>query len=299
MIQETAQPTAPVFEGLPAIFGEAIDPEASRYDLARPWVAGGYIYGTNGRMAVRVPAIALPDSVVALYDLPPAPEKRRPGVAAMFEDYARDVREGKYDDDPTPLPAVPTPYRRCRSCVDAETPIVKCSTCRGKGTLECSECDGSGVAECDMGHEHTCDDCYGDGRIECEDCGGEGKTTCDECEGTRYVEDNRAVAVRLGCEADPRPYLMVAWLVGKLRLAGITEARLPRAAVTPIPGSSIETLNPVRFVFDAGRPGDRLGEGYAMPMSPGAIEHGRATGDDIEYPAELLGRSSTQESTTS
>lgn len=113
-----------------------------RYALDKPWVAGGWLNATDGKVAVRVPAAGQPDT--------PAVEKRVPNIASVLP---------PVDGDWQPWPNV----ERCESCestgvVECENccGVGQCNGCRCKGDHECGICDGTGTILC-----HKCRDVGG------------------------------------------------------------------------------------------------------------------------------------------
>ena len=171
-MSETAAEVAPdVFDLLPAIFRDCVDPEAKRYDLATPFPAEGFAYATDGRIAVRMPLASLAPEAAALVVV--GEKGRRPKVQDLWATRPAEAFEAEPVAIPEPLPA-PGP----------------CGECGGKGEVEardCEECDGSGEVTCDYDCEHDCPDCDGSGETE----GG----TCPECHGDGLSRDFMGIAV--------------------------------------------------------------------------------------------------------
>jgi hypothetical protein len=115
-----------------------------------PWIKDGYLYATNGHVAVRTP-MPLMNSTG---DFPPASTLN--WNASDYLDEAIELSE------PGPL-------------LDRS----KCKACDGKGNVDkkvCTSCEG-GEIECNLGHYHECEECNGDGVIT---SGG----PCYECDST-------------------------------------------------------------------------------------------------------------------
>lgn len=137
-----------------------------KYALSKPFRVGDYVYATDGRGAIRLPADMLPDA---------ATEGKFPPVL--------DLPWGVTGKVEHPIP----------SAISAQ--VVPCESCRGDGTQhekECPECYGVGDVECSQcGHMAMCDRCYGRGTVS-----GDRKSPCIQCDGTgEKVND---VARRIG-----------------------------------------------------------------------------------------------------
>lgn len=134
------------------------DPEATRFPLGLPFVQGGFLCATNGRIAIRVPS-SDPDTT-------PENGGRLPRMADIFKSMPKNISryeawpEAKYSHQE-------------RDCL----------TCKGKGRVNqhpCQECDGDGMVECETcGHEDECKVCDGHG-----ECGG---SKCKACNGKMQV----------------------------------------------------------------------------------------------------------------
>jgi len=108
-----------------------------RHYLHKPMRHDGYIYATNGHIAVRI----VDDPSI---DANPIDEKLSRTLPAMLDE---DAVERAW----RPVPAVDTSCAR------------PCPTCEGTGrTVECESCDGNGEFE-RFGHIYDCKECDGDG----------------------------------------------------------------------------------------------------------------------------------------
>jgi hypothetical protein len=128
--------------------------DGTRYKLSTPFSIEDYTYACDGRLIIRVPAIA---------------EARRDnvpdGVPEVIPPPGEDWRDVEYPPGWQSFEATPT----------------KCESCKGVGKLpECRKCDGTG--ECDYCGE-TCRRCDGTGiyddnkdtpTVHCENCDGTG-----------------------------------------------------------------------------------------------------------------------------
>lgn len=128
------------------------DPTANRFAIGKPWVFGGWLYATNGRIAVRVPS-SEPDS---------APEEL--SFVKGYELF------GNFRDCPIDWPTLPHIAVACRECNGTGRKLITCATCKGDGQHYC-----------DCGNEHDCGHCGGSGTVP-------GKERCIFCLGTRKVE---------------------------------------------------------------------------------------------------------------
>ncbi len=99
----------------------------SRYNITEPWVAGGYLVATDGRVCIRVRCEGVPESpLVNGQKFPPTNELK--------------WDEG-WNDTPIVFGDIPEP------------PLVDCEKCFG------------GDCTCDCGHEHACKTCGGTGAV--------------------------------------------------------------------------------------------------------------------------------------
>ena len=117
---------------LPPIFKAICDTLASRLLLAEKgwacasWLENGYIYATDGFIAVRIPD--------GDWDVPPPGSGRRPGVQKLA---------WSASDYETTAVTIPTP---------------------SPGNTNCAECDGTGHCECkECGQDRECPRCNGSG----------------------------------------------------------------------------------------------------------------------------------------
>lgn len=140
----------PLIDTLDPIFADCVADEDGRYTLTEPWIRQGFIYATDGRIAVRQP-ITQPDTTD--YGSPA-------NAGQMFDD-------SKLTGKAITLPDIgPEPSAICTDCKGRKP--KKCGTCHGSGECACSVCDS----------QHTCGSCDGHGkRPWCSPCDGEGTIT--------------------------------------------------------------------------------------------------------------------------
>jgi len=123
---------------------------------AKPWFEDGYVYASDGRIIVKVPAA----------DYPAATTTSKVSAAEVV---ARFWPDKPYTLEPMPAIAANT--------------MQKCPDCEGHGTtyVQCTDCDGTGTCMCDnCGNEHECKTCNGKGFVyssteQCTHCTGTGK----------------------------------------------------------------------------------------------------------------------------
>lgn len=171
--------------------------DGTRYKLSTPFSIEDYTYACDGRIIIRVPAIA---------------EARRDnvpeGVANVMPPPGDDWREVEY----------PPGWE------SFEAPTKKCESCNGVGKIpECRKCDGTG--ECDHCGE-TCCRCDGTGLD--ADGNGEPKAHCEDCDGTGQHEPPFLVSLNRGGVTVNLKYLkLIAALPGaKLKHRGDEKAVL-------------------------------------------------------------------------
>lgn len=177
--------------------------EHHRFQTQEPFSLGdGWLYATNGRVAVRVPS-----------NDPAAEGRKLPKSIAEFAQWAAG------ESAALPIPDVMT------------LPFDPCSECGGKGKTperrECSTCEGEGDVECDMGHYHPCEDCGGKGYctikgrvIDCPDCVN-GRAIVEWCGatwGARLFRDIASLPTPVG-KVIPRGETS-AYLVGRFEAGG-------------------------------------------------------------------------------
>lgn len=141
--------------------------DGTGYKLSTPFSIDDYTFACDGRIIIRVPAIA---------------EARRDdvpnGVANAMPPPAEDWREVEY----------PPGWE------SFDAPSVKCESCSGVGKIpECQKCDGTG--ECDHCGV-TCRRCDGTGLD--VDGNGEPKEHCKNCDGTGSHEPAFLVSLNRG-----------------------------------------------------------------------------------------------------
>lgn len=165
-------------------------PLTYKYSMDAPFRVGEFVYATDGKACVRVPASAAPEV---------GESDKAPPVQEVF--YA-DI--GGMTAYPIP-PGLPKDR-------------FPCSVCKGDGkahTIMCPACDGDGWTECEeCGAEHDCEDCNGSGDIP-----GNGEGPCECCNGTGTEAAD--IRRRIG----PVTYLN-EMLLDRVRRAGATEARV-------------------------------------------------------------------------
>lgn len=155
----------PVFDLLPGIFRDCVDPEDHRYSLGLPFVRGEWAYATDGCIIVRTRATP---SVIALL---PIGDRRVPRCEGIFDDaveYAPEAVAFEVDE-PAECPGCDgrrhIPERRCDECDgDGETACPccrqdrKCPECGGKGTFPagpCRDCSGTGYDFDGASYDHA------------------------------------------------------------------------------------------------------------------------------------------------
>lgn len=139
--------THPVFDLLPVIFRDCVCDSYTKFCLEYPQQVGDYVYATDGRICVRMPAT--PALVAVLPDI--APKKFPEAAGQSF------ATRDRWEADPTPLPSM-SHLKRCEDCGGAGVlPRRRCTCkmyddedapCHGKGTIPagpCWECDGTGI----------------------------------------------------------------------------------------------------------------------------------------------------------
>jgi len=141
--------------------------DGARYKLSTPFSIDDYTYACDGRIIIRVPAIA---------------EARRDNVPDSVENV---IPPPGYDWQDVEYPP---------GWESFDAPPKKCESCNGVGELpECRKCDGTG--ECDHCGE-TCSRCDGTGL----DADGKGEPTlhCEDCNGTGNHEPSFLVSLNRG-----------------------------------------------------------------------------------------------------
>lgn len=123
-----------VFVGLPAIFRESVSEDVGgRFRTERPFVIDGFVYATDGRIAVRVPVQTVPSIMPEWSD----EDRKLPrDITGIFE------KAIKGTGPPSALP-------------DGIA-----------GTVSCKLCKRAGTVECEFGYEHPCSSCDGKGESE-------------------------------------------------------------------------------------------------------------------------------------
>lgn len=141
-----------------AILDIFTEKDGFRYSLAMPHRANGFLYASNGYIAVRVP------------DDPAIPCCENNGNS-MFVDLPKNVEKllsntSDYDFQPIILPEPVN--EACPKC-KGYCHFIKCVECDGKGefkhgsyTYSCKACDGKGNKPSMLGND-DCDECNGSG----------------------------------------------------------------------------------------------------------------------------------------
>jgi hypothetical protein len=200
-------------------------PSDPREHLQKPFRVGEWVYATDGRAAVRVPANACPD-VTEIAD----PNATGPkAIGGLFD------RAIAFPGDFMQIPALGD--------------VLRCRACRGAGKLwvsECPDCDGEGS----FWHgrqKYDCQNCEDEAGAEPgwivvgSDAKGAKQVVCECCDGLGFeLYSNGAVAVRSAHYS--RVYLA-------------RFAVLPNVRVRP--GQSAEQMTPpavaALFEFDGGQ----------------------------------------------
>jgi hypothetical protein len=153
----TTTPAEALFSLLPPIFRDCTCPVVVRYDLSTPFVSGEFVYATNARVIVRLPATAEIKQAFAAIPV----ENRRIGKPES-------IFVGDYSATPIAVPKF-SGLPPCKACKGAgNLPERHCPECRGSGKVTCPCCDTTG----------DCGECDGGGTIgagPCDGCGGLGR----------------------------------------------------------------------------------------------------------------------------
>lgn len=180
-----------------AILDIFTEKDGFRYSLAMPHRANGFLYASNGYIAVRV------------QDDPAIPCCENNGTP-LFVDIPKNVEKwlsntSDFDFQPIVLP---------------EPVNETCPNCKGSGLfIKCVECDGTGEFE-HGDYTYTCKSCDGKGRkksdtgnLDCEECNGSGvREAFIPLRGMFFLPTSiRAIAVLPGIElaAIPGPFMQV------------------------------------------------------------------------------------------
>ncbi len=132
-------------------------PGGLKYDLKSPFVHGGYLCATDGRILVRVKTNLLNDT-----------EKRLPDIKSILELY--DFVAEKPESLTTPC----SELILCPECLSSGRKQKTCPTCDGGGMCYCTACD----------NYNNCDTCDGNGTVRSNV--GE---ICENCQGTCKVKE--------------------------------------------------------------------------------------------------------------
>lgn len=125
------EPKIDPFLGLPGIFRECVAASSVSYNVSTPWISDGWVYATDGRIAIRTATdLVDADTVETLraLDEKPGPRPRVADIDRVFR-LDHEIRE-----ESTPIP-------------DSVTEKATCDECGGNGIChgsECDECDGAG-----------------------------------------------------------------------------------------------------------------------------------------------------------
>lgn len=186
------------------------------HHLQTPMRGGGYLYATNGHIAVRIP-----DDPAVQADHPPFP--------SLLELFGRTTK----DSDWQAAPCInPTDYRHCDECL-------------GTGSVRsCDCCDGQGQFE-RRGYWHECEPCNASGTVSAEPEAA-GARSCPVCLGSGIHHHD---GVDIGCAHYAARYL---WLIGTHFLgAEIAPRPFPKDGDQPNPafwraGDALGLLMPMR-----------------------------------------------------
>ena len=142
-----------------------------RYELTQPFTAGEFTYATDGRIAVRVPAIPGADATPKKTDLTKA--------------FAHDATLRKPIELPRGWQDFPELKGPCNSCkgTGKYPEMIECDTCDGSGEVTCSECD----------NDHDCKDCNGKGEVR-----GNVNAVCENCHGACEVPHTTPISANRG-----------------------------------------------------------------------------------------------------
>lgn len=144
-----------------AILDLFTEKDGIRISLAMPQRANGYLYASNGRMAVRIdddPTVdcAQNDGNKRFIDLPPGVER----LLSSVKEY----------DNFQPFVVPEAEKEKCREC-DGHGHFCRCEECNGDGEFwhgshlyECKHCDGGGEIPSTSGTD--CETCGATGQIE-------------------------------------------------------------------------------------------------------------------------------------
>lgn len=117
------------------------DPDMdSRFALQTPFVQGGVLYATDGKIMATLPAVGESDTVRENNGRLPH------GCDNIMLGYSS-IAENEWHEMPGPN--------------------LDCATCDGNGRAECPHCYGDGAHECKCGHSHDCGNCT-DGKVTCD-----------------------------------------------------------------------------------------------------------------------------------
>jgi hypothetical protein len=133
--------------------------------LKKPWTRGGFAYGCNGHILVRIPT-----------NEPDAAEGNP--IADKADELLEKAGKAAY----IALPAF-TPPRRCLGCGGDGRRLM----------LQCPDCEGDGYFHRGR-HEYECKECEGDGLLDADEAtDGAAMHDCPECGGIGYHESSAPV----------------------------------------------------------------------------------------------------------
>lgn len=147
--------TAAIFDLLPPIFRDAVDPDPDRkFWLCHPRIVGDHVYATDARICVRAPATSEHDA--AMPALPEGKKFVKPeSLLAVFGD------DSAWHAEPTSLPPLDG-FERCAACAGTGRLLErKCGGCDDGWDDEPRGCNGRGIipaGECDHCHGTTLKD---------------------------------------------------------------------------------------------------------------------------------------------
>lgn len=120
--------------------------DETRPSLRQPYTRGGYTYATDGRIAVRVPAIdGIPDRVPAIDGIPDV--ERAPDCEGVFRTLT--PTDAPWQPIPTDLPELPDGHEcpECNGRAEVRWSYRDKDGDKHERSFECPVCDGDGVIE--------------------------------------------------------------------------------------------------------------------------------------------------------
>ena len=138
---------------VPALLRECAEANATRFSLSLPWVQGGFVYATDGRIIARCPCDQVSPEAVAHLEATMGGRRIPLAAEAEFKEVPRLPGEK--------LPTVPDPMTACCDCGGRGHDVIEdCGLCDDDGTHKGSTCPRCGGACTTCG---ICSSCSGDG----------------------------------------------------------------------------------------------------------------------------------------